>query len=235
MAERFFSEELIQTREVVLGGSEAHHLSHVMRAKRGDRVVVFDGSGAEFSALVDRVERRGVTLAIVERHDVDRELPVRVTMGVALPKGERQRWLVEKLVELGVGCLVPLWTSRGVARATDSTRDRLQRGVIEACKQCGRNRLMEISEPMEFDEFLTAAPADAQRILAHPGGESPWRRPASCGYYFAVGPEGGFSDAEVDRARQFGWQCQGLGRRILRVETAALALAARAAADCEVG
>ncbi len=235
MAERFFSEEPIQTREVVLVGSEAHHLSHVMRAKRGDRVIVFDGSGAEFSALVDRVERRDVKLAVVERHDIDRELSVSVTMGVALPKGERQRWLVEKLVELGVNRMVPLWTSRGVARATESTRDRLQRSVVEACKQCGRNRLMEISEPMEFDEFLAVAPLGARRILAHPGGGSPWGRPESDGFYFAVGPEGGFSDAEVERARQIGWQCQGLGSRILRVETAALVLAARAAAECDAG
>ena len=95
---------------------EAHHLLHVMRAKAGTRVTLFDGSGWEFEAVVERAGRSEVELAIAGRQEIDREAQIAVTLGVALPKGERQKWLVEKVVELGVARLVPLETARGVAQ-----------------------------------------------------------------------------------------------------------------------
>ena len=96
----------------MLAGAEAHHLIHVLRAKPGLVVTLFDGGGAEYGAHVVRVGRSEVELAIDERRESDRELPVRLTLGVSLPKQERQRWLVEKAVELGVARLVPLLARR---------------------------------------------------------------------------------------------------------------------------
>src|SRR5205823_14535109 len=85
-------------------------------------------------------------LSIIERREVSRELSFSLTLAVALPKGERQKWLIEKATELGVTRIVPLVTERGVAQPVESALDRLRRGVIEASKQCGRNRLMEIAQ-----------------------------------------------------------------------------------------
>jgi len=237
MSRRYFIETPITGREATLAGQEAHHLLHVMRASRGDEVVLFDGSGAEFPARVEALERQQVRLAVLERVEIDRELAAPITLAVALPKGERQKWLVEKATELGVARLVPLESARGVAQPVAGALDRLRRSVIEASKQCGRNRLLEIAQPRDWSEFVKAPPANAVRLVAHPGGSL--TRDAVAGMaladsaWLAVGPEGGFTDDEIGLARSAGWQVVGLGKRILRVETAAIWLAALAAVATE--
>jgi len=237
MADRYFVDSPLAGSRAVLTDAEAHHLGHVLRARPGDEVSLFDGSGAEFLARVVRVGRAEIELEVVERKEVDRELPLSVTLGVALPKGDRQRWLVEKAVELGLERLVPLATQRGVAEATPSALNRLRRTAIEAAKQCGRNRLLVIDEPRPLAEFLQAAPASALRLLAHPDGNA--LAPALAAtdmppaVWLAVGPEGGFSDDEADQSSNSGWQAVSLGPRILRVETATLALLAAVGARAE--
>lgn len=189
-------------------------------------VTLFDGSGCEFDAEVTVCGRSTVELAVLARREVDRELGFSLTLGVPLPKGDRQRWIVEKAVELGVTRLVPLRTERTVATG-DKAGEKLDRYVVEASKQCGRNRLMEISEPQSWPEWL-AAPADARRWIADPTGEPlaskevAHERPT----FAAVGPEGGLTDDEHAAARAARWEIVSLGPRILRIETAAVALAA---------
>ena len=90
-----------------------HHLIHVMGATPGRQIVLFDGSGAEFPAVIQQVGRSEVELSVNSRAEINRELPLDVTLGVALPKGERQKWLVEKAVEVGLTRIVPLRTQRG--------------------------------------------------------------------------------------------------------------------------
>jgi 16S rRNA (uracil1498-N3)-methyltransferase len=230
MSDRFYSSRPIAGEQVVLDGQEAHHLLHVMRAAAGERVTLFDGSGAEFETEIVRCGRSDVELRVLARREVDRELSGELVMGVSLPKGDRQKWLVEKLTELGVTELVPLVTERGVAQPTDAALARLERSAIEAAKQCGRNRLMRLAKPQavgiwvraELDGVIT------RRWIAHPDGaalavgELSAARPT----WIAVGPEGGFTDAEIAAANAAGWQSVDLGSRILRVETAAVALAA---------
>src|SRR5256885_5436470 len=144
MSERFFSPRPITAGGMMLDGPEAHHLLHVMRASVGDEVTLFDDSGAEFKATVETLRRTDAELRIIERREIDRELPFELIVGVALPKGDRQKWLVEKLTELGVTTLVPLTTERSIAVPSDSAGDRLRRTVIEAAKQYRRNPLLHI-------------------------------------------------------------------------------------------
>jgi len=220
----------------VLAGPEAHHLIHVMRAKPGMRVVLFDGSGVEFAAEVCDVRRSEVTLAVLDRTQVDRELPLRLVLAVALPKGDRQKWLIEKAVELGVSQVVPLETARSVAQPVEQALQRLRRTVIEASKQCGRNRLMELSLPRTWAQLIRGTADIPLRLLAHPGGQgdsSLIRDPQAGGHpssfpsmVVAIGPEGGFSPDELRAALEAGWQQVVLGTRILRVETAAIFLVA---------
>lgn len=228
MTERFFVESPIQGHRASLFGAEAHHLLHVMRVQVGQGVTLVDGSGAEFTATLENVERNQADLIIHHRNQVDRELPFHLTLGVALPKGQRQRWLVEKLVELGVNALVPLNTVRAVASAETKTLQRLQRTVIEATKQCSRTRLMEITSATDVHDFFVTTPTDARRWIAHPGGSQSSTLLAACespsASYLAIGPEGGFTDQEVAAAAQAGWKMVHLGPRILRTETAAIAL-----------
>ncbi len=155
MSDRFYSPRPITGDKIVLDGQEAHHLLHVMRAKVGTRVTLFDGSGAEFAAEISRCGRSEVETRIIERRDVNRELAFELVVGVSLPKGDRQKWLVEKLTELGVTELVPLQTERGVAQPTDGALERLERSVVEAAKQCGRNRLMRVAKPQAWPTWLT--------------------------------------------------------------------------------
>ena len=232
MSQRFYVESPVRAEDAFrLTGPEAHHLGRVMRAQPGDRVTLFDGGGCEFTAEVREVARHEVRLWVLERVEADRELPAPLILAVALPKGDRQRWLVEKSVELGVTELAPLITQRGVAQPTDSARKRLERAVVEASKQSGRNRLMTIAAPTAVEAFLGAeADANGRRWLAHPGGTAPAiAAKAALPTRIAVGPEGGFTDDEVANAKECGWSIVGLGPRILRVETAALALATLAA------
>jgi len=237
MADRYFSEVPITGDAITLSGQEAHHLRDVMRGGRGERVLLFDGGGCEYVAEVVEAKRNAVALRIVERLNVNRELPWPLILGVGLPKGERQRWLLEKAVEVGVTRLVPLLTERGVADPTPSALERLRRGVVEATKQCGRNRLLEIGEPLTLADYARGAAADSLRLLAHPGGEAWVGRAATAagagaGVALAIGPEGGFTAAEVELAGTAGWRTIGLGPRVLRVETAAVLLAGLAAQEC---
>jgi 16S rRNA (uracil1498-N3)-methyltransferase len=232
MSERFFTAEPPRDGHAVIAGDEARHLAKVLRAKEGDAVVLFDGRGREWPARVARIGRDSV--------DLDTGAPVvdtapsgiLLTLAVALPKGERQKWMVEKLTELGVARLVPLETTRGVAEATDGARARLERAVIEACKQCGRNTLMEIAAGQSLAQLLSDRTAGAPVVIADPGG-GPLAAavPAAATEAIAlVGPEGGFTEAELAAADRAGAVRVSLGPHILRVETAAIALAARFAA-----
>jgi 16S rRNA (uracil1498-N3)-methyltransferase len=229
MSSRYFMESPPRDERAVLTGSEAHHLLHVMRARVGDEVVLFDGSGWEFEARIERLGRTEVECAITQRQQIDRELARPITLGVALPKGDRQQWLVEKAVELGVAKLIPLRTTRGVAQPNENALQRLHRTVIEASKQCGRNRLMEIAPPQTWNDFV-AAPSDAElRLLAHPGGEQldrlADRTSAARSFRLAIGPEGGLTEDEAQRGEAAGWHVVDLGARIVRIETACLLLA----------
>lgn len=256
MCDRYYSDMPILDGPIVLSGPEAHHLIHVMRAKPGTRVVVFDGRGGEFLAEVRRVGRAEVELAVHERRAKDRELSLKISLAVALPKGDRQKWLVEKAVELGIATIVPLVTTRSVARPDDHALGRLRRTVIEASKQCGRNRLLEISPPQPLGDYLYFAPERSRRLIAHPHRTgNPHASGASelCdrsipadridktdkvdkthrvdSAILAIGPEGGFTEEEFAAATTNGWQAVDLGPRILRVETAAILLAAMLIAE----
>jgi 16S rRNA (uracil1498-N3)-methyltransferase len=228
MSERFFLATPPVDGRAELVGDEARHLARVLRAAIGDAVAVFDGSGLEWPARVVTIGRDQVTLAVGESLPAQTATGPRLTLAVALPKGDRQKWLVEKLTELGTARLVPLVTARGVAEATESARGRLARGVIEACKQCGRNTLMEIGAAATLETLSALLPSDAIRLLAHPGGRAfdEFVRPDAHDIVAAVGPEGGFTDEEIASAERGGFQRVSLGPHILRIETAAIAIAA---------
>ncbi len=225
MPDRYYSAEPIDGPTVTLAGSEAHHLLHVMRAKPGFELVVFDGHGGHFEAEVVGCQRSTVELSVGPRQAIECELPYELTLAVSLPKGDRQRWLLEKSVELGVTRFLPLQTSRSVGKG--ESNDKLARYVIEASKQCGRNRLMEIARPIAWPSFVAEA-TFGQRLIAHPGGqpmsEIDCETNAGDKLLLAIGPEGGFTEEEVTQAVEASWERVGLGARILRIETAAVAL-----------
>jgi 16S rRNA (uracil1498-N3)-methyltransferase len=219
-----------------LDAEEARHLSRVCRHTVGDRVALFDGAGLSYVARVVECGKDAVVLEAEGQPTPEPAPPCVIEIGTAAPKGERFDWLVEKAVELGVVRLTPLLTERSVVDPRGSKLDRLRRTVVEASKQSGRSRLMDIDAPANLGAFLERS--DGLRLLADPAGAAPggWP-PIGRGEVvrLAVGPEGGFTDAEREAAVARGWRPVRLGPHILRIETAVLAGAAAVLARCGDG
>lgn len=237
MADRFFTPDALAPGEYVLTGPEAHHLAAVRRFGPGDRVVLFNGDGHDHPAEIVSADRKRTLLNVLPAVAADRELPVPLHVAAALPKGDRGDFLVEKLTELGVARLTPLQTERTVVQPREARLDKLQHAVIEASKQCGRNRLMQVAPLTRWAAFLAAPDQPPLRLLLHPPAEGAGRAlaefaPVAGGVVVSVGPEGGFAPTEVDAAEAAGWVRVALGPRVLRVETAAVAAAAWFAASC---
>lgn len=224
MADRFYTNSPLGPGQSVIQGPEAHHLATVLRARAGDAVCLFNGDGAEYPGIVVEVAKKHIVVEVTGRDTPPRELGWHLEVAVPLPKGDRGDFLMEKLTEIGVTDFVPLRTRRSVVHPRATARDKLERAVVEASKQCGRNVLMRVHEIANWDDYCRRRDLPAKRLLAHPGGDS--LTIASAGdVAIAVGPEGGFTEEEVALAGTCHWQWIGLGPRILRVETAALALA----------
>ncbi len=234
MAERFYTNSSLFPGELILTGEAFRHLAIVCRGRPGTQVQLFNGDGFEYPATIQSVHKREVVLEVGEAVAVERELPIAIDVACAIPKGERIDLLVEKLTELGVRTLIPLLTTRSVVAPRPAKLERLRRIIVEASKQCGRNRLMQLAAPMTLAEVLSQHAPGFGRLIAHPylvEGRS-WRslseipgETLASGVVLLVGPEGGFTDQEIVEMTEQGGQCIGLGSRILRVETAALVLA----------
>jgi len=221
MSDRFYTPQPLSTGELTLSGPDAHHMATVRRFAPGDAVVLFNGDGAEYPAEVVAVGKKQVTLTVLRRDVISREVPFPIVIGSALPKGDRADYLIEKLVEVGANRFIPLVSERSVVIPKDGTLAKLERGVIEASKQCGRNVLMRIDPPKLWAEFVHMPDLPPAKFVLHTADGSPAERPES-GAVFAVGPEGGFTTAEVLAATGAGWRVVSFGPRVLRVETAAV-------------
>jgi 16S rRNA (uracil1498-N3)-methyltransferase len=227
MADRYFLDIALSSGVVTLEGAEAHHLATVCRVRRNDGVCLFNGDGYEYPARVLDVGKRRITLEVTAVASPEREVGFRLEVAAPLPKGDRAQFLLEKLTELGVTSFTPLLTERSVVQPREAKLDKLQRHVIEASKQCGRNVLLQVRPLMPWQTLCTFAGLPTRRLLAHPGAERGSENAEQSDVVVAIGPEGGFTDEEVAQALAANWQPVNLGPRILRIETAALALAAR--------
>ncbi len=230
VSQRFHVPDLPKSGGLTLRGPEAHHLARVRRIGVGESVTLFDGRGRAVLATVTDVGRDQVQVEIAsEVADATASAHPRITLATAVPKGERFDWLVEKATELGVDRLVPLRTEHSVVDPGASKLERLRRHVVEASKQCGRNTFMELAETVPFREFVHSPQEGSIRLLADPRGEPrlPTGSPVpSPEILIAIGPEAGFSKAEVDTAVGAGWLRFRVGTNILRIETAGIAMAA---------
>jgi 16S rRNA (uracil1498-N3)-methyltransferase len=231
---RFYSPDPPQNGKLRLGPEEARHLSRVCRLGIGDIIEVFDGKGHATEAEIVRLEKESVELTAIGTTLADPLPPFPLILASAVPKGDRFDWLVEKATELGVERLIPMVTERSVVQPGASKLKRLRKAIIEASKQCGRNRLMILDTPVHWYQLLEIH-SDSIRFLADPvGNPSPhWPTiPPGRSVILAVGPEGGFTPLERARADQIGWLTIRLGSTILRIETAGLAGCAALFAHC---
>jgi 16S rRNA (uracil1498-N3)-methyltransferase len=214
----------------------ARHVQ-VWRLQPGDALTVFDGRGGEWSATVASMGRKSVSLLLGAHDPVERELPQQVTLALGMPANDRMDALVEKATELGAATIQPLMTERSVLRLAGERADKRVehwRGVaIAAAEQCGRTRVPHIAPVRTLADWLGAAPATgeaaATRWLLGFQDAVPLAQ-AAAGASTAVqvlsGPEGGLSPVEEELARARGFVTVGLGPRVLRADTAPLAVLA---------
>jgi 16S rRNA (uracil1498-N3)-methyltransferase len=218
---------------VELARETASHLAKVLRARSGDELILFDGRGTEFSAAIDAVRGARVTVTVGAAQTVDRESPLRVTLIQCVPRGDRMDFVVQKATELGVACIVPVLSQRSVVKldAAQAASKLLHwRAVaISACEQCGRNRLPRVETAQSLLNFLGALPpmpAQTLRLVLEPEAAATSAAVHAAGVQcveFAIGPEGGFAPEELEAFRLSGFTRVGLGPRVLRTETAAIA------------
>ncbi|MBL8521123.1 MAG: 16S rRNA (uracil(1498)-N(3))-methyltransferase [Betaproteobacteria bacterium] len=215
--------------EVVLRGAAAQHMQ-VLRLAAGDMLALFDGGGGECAATLLECGKREARVRIDAHHAIERESPLRITLVQALATGDKMDAIVQKAVELGVRAIQPVSTVRATVRLTTERaaqrRAHWQAVAIAACEQCGRNRIPDVFAVTAFDRWLSA-PVDGLRAVLHPeGGATLDAVRLHAPIALAIGPEGGFSPEEVVAARQAGATILTAGPRVLRTETAGMAMLA---------
>jgi 16S rRNA (uracil1498-N3)-methyltransferase len=231
----------LEGNRVRLSLDESHHLIRVLRLNRGDDVFVFDGYGREYQCKFDKIENQRAVLEIVEALSDEVESPLQLTLAQALAKGEKFDLVVQKATELGVSRIVPIASEHADWKLNreqaEKKVERWQRISLEALKQCGRRRLVEINKPLTLTDFLNTRRGEASRresqdaviYFNERGGlliKEALDELVDKGSVIAlIGPEGGWSDEEIEFMNGRGCLALTLGRRVLRTETAAIVAA----------
>ena len=210
---------------------QAHHVIHVLRLQAGAPLVLFDGRGVEYPALIKRIDKTGLTLTVTSRNAVSRESPLEIVLAQGISTGERMDYTVQKCVELGVSAIQPLITQRSVVRLSSERAGRRvahwQSVSAAACEQCGRNQMPPVLPVQPLTKWLgEPAALDGARYLLSPHAGA--ARLRDCGppqgrVTLLVGPEGGWNAEETQAALTAGFTPLALGPRVLRTETAAVA------------
>lgn len=224
---------LVDGAEFSLPDGAARHVQ-VLRLQPGAALTLFDGSGAEWPAEVVKMARNAVVVRVGARREVDRELPLNVTLALGVPTNERMDAVVEKATELGVAAIQPLLCERSVLRLAgeraDKRREHWQSVAIAACEQSGRNKVPVIEPIRSLSAWLaTLRPSTSQEtrwLLSTSEATLPGARSAAVAVIALSGPEGGLSPAEESAAHERGFEPVSLGPRVLRADTAPLALLA---------
>lgn len=216
---------------------QARYLRTVLRMKEGDPLLLFNGTDWEYEAVIRSQTAEGTELEITGR----RRLPaanIHLTLCQAIPKGDKMDGIIRHATELGAERILPFTAVRSIPRWRQEQlprkRERWQKIAVEACRQCGRTDIPEVGEIVTFERMLRDVPESGLRLIpweeeTRTGLREVLRDPARVGmadFILAIGPEGGFSAGEIDQARKAGFLSVSLGKRVLRVETASLAVLA---------
>lgn len=231
MSRRFFDPQRFQAgRPAELGPHASHHIGKVLRMRAGDPLTLFNGEGGEWSATLEAVDKKTVTVVPHTFVDIDRTAPRPVTLGLPLIKGDRMDFAIQKAVEMGAAAIRVLESERTEVRLKGERENKKlehwRQMAISACEQCGLNRPPVVDGVLPLNTFMDQA--RGLRLIAHPG-ERPLDATAvrdASAIALLTGPEGGFSDDELAAARQAGFHGFALGERVLRAETAPVALLA---------
>ena len=236
---RFFSDD-IAGATATISGDDAHHISRVLRMKAGDALSLCDGAGHEYDAVITSISQDAIVCALGEKRESAAESPVQVTLYQCLPKTGKMELIVQKCTELGVFAIVPVVSSRCVVvpnKDFEKKRERYSRVALEAAKQSRRAMVPEVQpltelkkiDPATFDLFLVAYEDESGRTLK----QALRKAAAPRAIALLIGPEGGLEEGEVARLIGAGAVSVSLGKRILRTETAGMAMLAQTLYEVE--
>jgi 16S rRNA (uracil1498-N3)-methyltransferase len=222
------SQPLNSGNTIELDNNALRHVVQVLRLKAGHPLILFNGDGGEFEAQLVKVEKRQAIVQIGRFHDVSRESSLITHLGLGISKGERMDFALQKAVELGVSEITPLFTEHCVVQLTASRvvkkQEHWQAVMISACEQSGRNTIPVLNATATFTDWLSTIQTPTRLILDPQAntGLSTITLPKP-EVVLTVGPEGGFSEAEIKQARRAEFIGVSLGPRVLRTESAAVA------------
>lgn len=222
---RIYTDQALQAgSDATLDERVARHAGRVLRLRRGDELVLFNGDGHDYRARLSDVARTGASVQVVSSTPVHNESPLRLTLAQGIARGERMDYTLQKAVELGVSAIVPLFCRRTEVKLSGPRLEKRVahwRGVIvSACEQCGRAVVPALEAPRTLRDWL-ADPPPGRRVVLRPEAEtgaSVLERDESV--VLLIGPEGGLAEVEIDAARGAGFTPLKLGPRVLRTETA---------------
>lgn len=227
----YHSDSLICETQVILSDDAANHVSRVLRLGEGHQVELFCGDNHVYQSIITQVSKKQVTVKVISKALQNVESPLRIHLVQGISRGERMDFTLQKSVELGVASITPIFTERcGVklqGERLQKKRQQWQKIVIAACEQSGRNQVPEVHEPITLDAYLALSSRPQTLTLEPSAKHSLQSAPVATELALLIGPEGGFSPAEVQRTHAAQCLPVRLGPRVLRTETAALtALAA---------
>lgn len=209
-------------------GAEAHHITRVMRHKPGDMLYVTDGEDNEFQTMIKTISNKTVEASIINRNRKARETRVNVTLAQSIIKGNHMNFIVEKATELGVQEIIPIITERTIARVSENKITRYQKIMLSAMKSSTRTHLPYFNKPIPFDRLLETTNSYDLSLLAWEDEKNNRLHTVLTDDYLnkvllIIGPEGGFTEKEINEAKSYGIRCFMMGPRRLKAETAALA------------
>lgn len=219
---------LVNATRLELAAEAGNHVARVLRLAVGAPLILFDGDGGEYEAVIREIDKRRVTVELGAFHAIEREPPLPLWLAQGISRGERMDYTIQKAVELGVSRIVPLFTERCTVRLDGQRLEkRLQhwRGVAAAaCEQCGRNRIPEIAPAVPLGAWLASSAEGLRLVLDPDAAQTLAQLPPPAGpVTLLIGPEGGLADQELRLAAQSNYRGLRLGPRVLRTETAAVA------------
>ena len=231
---RFFvKQDQIFDNSITILGEDAHHISRSLRMAIGDRITVCDMRGNEYDCAIMSFENdTEVSVEILEKRHSENESPIYIRLFQALPKGDKLETIIQKSVECGVAEIIPFESERCVVRvkqeAEDRKTERRNKIASEAAKQCGRSVLPIVQKTVSFSEMLLLAKESDEVLFCYEGDGTEtlgyiidkWKENMPKSVSVVIGSEGGFSILEVEKALNNGMKLTGLGKRILRTETA---------------
>jgi 16S rRNA (uracil1498-N3)-methyltransferase len=227
---RFYAPlESFRDKSVALDADETRHLRDVLRLHVGDEVSVFDGTGREFRCVISEIEKKRSSLIVIEEiSPASPESAFDITIAATILNGEKYDLIIQKAVELGVTRLIPLHTMRCDVKLKDAAKrlDRWRRIALEATKQSGRAKLMQVAVPTAFDKLIEELSNKTTVLFSERDGVDFSIVSADKKITALFGPKGGWDDSELEAARSHGINIVTLGGRILRAETASIAITA---------